>query len=92
MYRRTFKSFKHRNRLAMNQEIQNILNHAKRMGATHYIEMWCGDETGFDSTKKKTLVSILNLEHSLRLTERNDGLRTSHVFLIKAKQSETEKV
>jgi hypothetical protein len=76
----------------MNQEIQNILNHAKRMGATHFIEMWCGDETGFDSTKREILHDVENLECSLSDTADGYGLRTSHVFLIKAKKSEAQKV
>jgi len=65
----------------MNRKIQNILNPAKRMGATHYIEVWVSKsgETGTADNE------ISRLYNSLKMSLESKLLRTSHVFLIKEK-------
>jgi len=75
----------------MNQEIQNILNHAKRMGATHYIEVYM--RKGQLEPNVACVLPVEKLRGQLVFTNVSmDDLRTSHVFLIKAKKSEAQKV
>lgn len=67
----------------MNRKIQNILNHAKRMGATHFIEMW---KYRYDNKMLSGgTLPIWALQEVLKYTNTKRGLTSSHVFLIKEK-------